>query len=101
MTIINKEGERRCAVRKRFMQRVKICLSADNLKEGEPTDYDGCVIDISKYGVCVSCKHLLEKGVIVQILIRIAAYTTIPVFAEVMWVKSFNLYKIGLRFLGS
>lgn len=93
--------EKRSKVRKEFRKSVHFEKMATELNRQKNTQWNGVCFDISEDGVGITVGCTLKKGEVIKLFIPVSKKnTTLPVFAEVRWVRSTkDKFNTGLRFL--
>jgi hypothetical protein len=93
--------EKRSKVRKSFRKPIHFEQMASELNRQKTDQSNGVSFDISEDGVGITVGCALKKGEVIKVFIPVSKKnTTLPVFAEVRWVRSTkDNFKTGLRFL--
>ena len=95
------KSEKRSKVRKAFRKPVHFEKMATELNRQKNTQWNGVCFDISEDGVGITVGCTLKKGEVIKLFIPVSKKnTTLPVFAEVRWVRGTkDNFMTGLRFL--
>ncbi|MFB3885030.1 MAG: PilZ domain-containing protein [Thermodesulfobacteriota bacterium] len=93
--------EKRSKIRKPFRKPVHFEQMATALNRQKRNQWTGVSFDISEDGVGVTVDYPLKKGEVIKLFIPVSRKSaTLPVFAEVRWVRSTeDKFRTGLRFL--
>ncbi len=95
------KSEKRSKVRKPFKKPVHFEQMAGGFNREKNNQLNGVAFDISEDGVGITVGCALQKGQVIKLFIPLSKKnTTLPVYAEVRWVRSTkDKYNTGLRFL--
>ncbi len=95
------KSEKRSKVRKAFKKPVHFEQMATESNRQKNNQWNGVCFDISEDGVGITVGCALKKGEVIKLFIPLSKKnTTLPVFAEVRWIRSAkDNFKTGLRFL--
>ena len=98
---MKQKPEKRSKVRKAFRKPVHFEQMATGSNLQKNNQWNGVSFDISEDGVGITVGCALKKGEVIKLFIPLSKKnTTLPVYAEVRWVRSTkDKFNTGLRFL--